>query len=63
MPPVSAKLSEEARRGLRRFCKEQGINLTAFIEAIGLTFDERGTLDLDEVVARARDIVADRLAR
>lgn len=60
---MSAKLSEEARRGLRRFCKEQGITFTALVEAIGLTFDERGTVDLDEVVERAREIVAERLAR
>lgn len=63
VPPISAKLSDEARRGLRRFCSDRGVSLTAFIEAIGLTLDERQPLEVDEVVARAKVIDDERRAR
>lgn len=63
VPPISAMLSEEARRGLRRFCSERGCSLTAFIEAIGLTLDEHGPLDVETVVARARKIDEERRQR
>lgn len=63
VPRVSALLSEEARRGLRRFCDEQGVSLTGLLEAAGLIADERQPFTVEDVVVRARIIDGERRQR
>lgn len=62
---MNLRLSFEARRGWDRFCREQGVTLTAFVEAIGLELDERGMVEGrgPQVVERARQIDTERRNR
>lgn len=64
MRPLSTGLlSEEARRGWRTFCAEQGVDLTAFLEAVGRQLDARKPIDVEAAVVQARIIAAERKAR
>lgn len=58
-------LSDEARRGWRTWCRNQGVTLTGFLEAFGKLTDERGGKPpaLDEAVLLARVIDDERKQR
>lgn len=63
---VSARISDEARRGWDKLCNRHGVSFTAIIEATGRALDERdGKLvyEVDEVVEVARRIDRERFKR
>ena len=63
VPFISAMLSDESRRGWRQFCVQHGVSLSGVLEAAGQIMDERGSLDVETVVDRARIVDDDRRGR
>lgn len=66
MRRVSARISDEAKRGWDRFLESHGVTFTAMVEASGLLLDEsRGELlsDNETVVDLARRIDRERAER
>jgi len=63
MQRLSARVSDNARRGWDRAAVGHGVTFTALIEAMGLAMDERGWDVPDELVDRARQIDRDRFSR
>lgn len=63
VPRISAMLSDDARRGWETFCDAHGITLSGLLEAAGRIMDERGSLTVDAVVWRAREVDRERAQR
>jgi len=62
---MNLRLTPEARRGWEKACRDHGVTLTAFVEAIGLALDEHGVVPGSalEVIERARQIDSERRTR
>ena len=63
MQRLSARVSDNARRGWDRASSRHGCTFTALIEALGLAVDERQWDVPAEVVERAQQIDRDRFSR
>lgn len=66
MRNVRAKLSDAAYEAIETFCREQGVTITAALEAWGRRLD-RGEFEVvelvEQVMAEAREIDAERRSR
>ncbi len=60
---LQVRLTDEARAGLDRFSTRRGITLTALLEALGHQLADDDTWMPLELVARAREIDAERRSR
>jgi hypothetical protein len=63
MQRLSARVSEDARRGWDRATVQHGATLTALIEALGLAMVERSWDVPDEVAELAQRIDRERFSR
>jgi len=66
MRNVRARLSDEAYEAIEEFCAEQGITITAALEAWGRRLhsgDYRLEGESERLIAHARRITADRKSR
>lgn len=60
---MNLRLTFDARRGWDRVCRDNGVSLTALVEAIGLEMDDRHQPIPPEVIELARTIDHDRKTR
>jgi hypothetical protein len=60
---VSIRLSDQARRGVDQLVHDAGVSLTAIIEAFGLLYAEDRRTVSEDVLARARQVDAERRDR
>ena len=63
MARVSARVSDESRRGWERATFAHGCTFSALVEALGLALDERGWDPPADVVERAQQIDRERFSR
>lgn len=63
MARLSARVSDDAKRGWDRKAAEHGCTFTALIEALGLGFDGRTVGLPEELVEQARRIDRERFSR
>lgn len=63
MERLSARVSDEARRGWDQAIGRHGCTFTALIEALGLALAEGGWEPTAAIVARAQEIDRERFSR
>lgn len=61
---ITVRLDDDARRGWQKVADQHDLSLTALVEAMGRLLDQHpGRLDMDEVIALAKAIKAERASR